>query len=179
MNKIILGIVAGLLIVGLGVSTLWYHDLYKQTLASQETAYNKIIELEEVIEANNQNTDEQLTKVANQFVTLLFSSDKDLEKRQNSILSLTIKNANKTLEESYKSSQMENMESLEGFTSSVEVKESFYNRVDDNKGVVKIQFEQSLTKDGSTAKTVNEAIIELEYVNDEWKIYEYKINPRI
>lgn len=166
------------MIIGLGFTSLWFHDSYKSSQAKLKEVQAENIELKEIIEANDHNTDEELTKVSNEFITMMFKSPaSDVKKHQKEMLSLTIGKASNGLRESINQPVTGEMESLEGFISDVKIINSFYNRIDDTKGSVKVQFEQELSKDGSASKTLNEAVLKLEYVKDEWKIYEYQIIP--
>lgn len=180
MKKIILSIAAVILVIGLGVAVVWYKDLYEKEQVKTERSNEEIKKLEQIVEANKKNTDQELTEVANNFIALMFNkSEKEDMTNQTELMRLTIGNANSGLTQNTKEPVSSDMEGLEGFKSEAHIIESFYNRTDSTKGEVKVQFEQWLSKDGLTDKMVNEATIKLEYVEDEWKVYEFEIKPLI
>jgi hypothetical protein len=178
MKKIILSATAVIVVIGLGVGVVWYHDLYKQEQEKTSQAREEIKKFEKIVEANEKNTDQELTNVATNFITLIFNkSENDDATNQAELLRITTGNVYSRLTQDAKEPVWGDMEGLEGFNSEAHIIESFYNRTNNTKGQVKVQFEQWLSKGGLTDKTVNEAIIQLEYVEDQWKVYQFEIKP--
>lgn len=176
MNKYILGIIAGVVFVGTVVTAVLYHDLYKQQQKKTEVALAQIEKLNELVEANKQNNDSNLSDGATEFIKLLFHSEGNKSTRDvKGLLSLTTGNAYRELTESQSKTHWGHKDHLEGFKSEAHVKDSVYNRVSETEGKVIVEFEHWLTKDGSTAKTVNRAEIQMKYVKGKWKVSGYEI----
>lgn len=182
MNKLILGIITGVVLAGALVTTILYHDLYKQEQVKVAKAEEQIIKLTDLVEANKKNTETELNNSAANFIEYLFRADEEADPaiKTKTLLSLTTGKAHTELSETEEHEHEDDTEhtgDLEGFKSEAQIQDSVYNRLSETKGKVVIEFEHLLTKDGNTSKTVNQATIKLQYVKGEWKVYEYDIKP--
>lgn len=176
MKKLIAGIIGGLAVVGLIFTTVLYHDLYIKEKEKNVAVEKDLKHLREVLEADRENSPAELTKTANKFIDTMFSSKEDNpEKSMNTLMRMTTGKAYRELTKTQSGSYEGNLAELEGFESTVSIKDSIYNKISSKKGKVIAEFEITTTANGETAKTLNKAIVDLEYVKGTWKISNYKL----
>ncbi|USK72642.1 hypothetical protein [Peribacillus asahii] len=176
MKKVIAGIIGGLAVVGLIFTTVLYHDLYNKEKEKNVAIEKDLKHLQEVVEADQKNSPAELTKTANKFIDTMFSSKDDNPKKSvNTLLSLTTGKAYRELTKKENGSYEGNLAELEGFESTVSIKDSIYNKVSSKKGKVVVEFEITTTANGETAKTLNKATVYLKYVKGAWKISNYRL----
>lgn len=178
MNKLIINTVITLIVIGLGITSLLYHDMYKQEQEKAIKSEREVVRLQKVVEANERNTPKELIETSNKFIETLFGPNQNNPKStKKALLSLTTGEAHRRLTQTDKDVHTEDTSELEGFESKAVINESVYNRIGSQDGKVIVTFEHWLTKDRSTDKTVNEATVTIHYVDGEWKVSEYKIEP--
>lgn len=178
MNKVMMYAVGVLLVIGLGVTSILYHDMYKQEQEKLRKSEREVAHLQEVVEANEKNTPQELVKTSTKFIETMFAYDpNNPNSAETDLLSLTTGEAHRRLSDTDTEAHEEDMGDLEGFESKAVIKDSVYNRISSTDGKVIVNFEQWLTKDGSTDKTVNEATVTITFKDGKWKVSDYKINP--
>ncbi|MDW7617376.1 hypothetical protein SC499_22505 [Peribacillus simplex] len=170
--------VIALVVIGLVITSLLYHDMYQQEQEKTLKSEREVVRLQKVVEANERNTPQELNETANKFIETMFAPDQNNPNTtKKALLSLTTGEAQRRLTETDKDVLTEDTNDLEGFKSKAVINESVYNWIGSRDGKVIVNFEHWLTKGGSTDKTVNEATIKIHYVDGKWKVSEYKINP--
>lgn len=173
-----INVVIALVVIGLVITSLLYHDMYQQEQEKAIKSEREVVRLQKVVEVNERNTPQELNETANKFIETMFAPDQiNPNTTKKALLNLTTGEALRRLTETDKDVLTEDTSDLEGFESKAVINESVYNRIGSKDGKVIVNFEHWLTKDGSTDKTVNEATITIHYVDGEWKVSEYKINP--
>lgn len=178
MSRFLAEAFMAVVLIGFGFSTLWYHDLYEQEQEKTVKALEKVSTLQEQITAAEANKPENLTIQANEFIKLLFASgEKDPQAHKKALSSLVTEKAYRELTKEPSEAHSEATGHLEGMKSEADIKESIYNRVSSTEGKVVVKFEHVLSKDGSVSKTLNEAVISLQYEADQWKVSEWELKP--
>ena len=177
MNKLLKHAAITLIVIGLGITSLLYHDMYGQEKEKAMKYEREVARLQKVVEANERNTPQELIETSTKFIETMFGPDQNNPKStKKALLGLTTGEAHGLLSKTDKDVHTEDMSDLEGFESKAVINESVYNRIGSQDGKVIVSFEHWLTKDGKTDKTVNEATVTIRYVDGEWKVSEYKIN---
>ncbi|MDF9763813.1 Tfp pilus assembly protein FimV [Peribacillus simplex] len=178
MKKLMITAVMVLVVIGLGITSLLYHDMYQQEREKAIKSEREVVRLKKVVEANERNTPKELIETSNKFIETMFAPDPNNPKStKKTLLILTTGEAHRRLTKTDKDVHAEDKNDLEGFESKAVINESTYNRIGSQDGKVIVSFEHWLTKDGSTDKTVNEATVTIHYVDGKWKVSEYKIEP--
>lgn len=161
----------------LSVSSLIFYDQWQE--AKRQLAESKIdIKIKEKeIEALNSNREQDLNKVASKFVTELFTYNPEQgSKAFERVSKLVTGKAKVKLNE-------KPQEDTDGYfgaiqkdiTSAVEVTDAQYNKTGNESAAVVVKFEQVITLDGSTAKTLNEMKVQLKYIQGRWKVEDYEL----
>jgi Tfp pilus assembly protein FimV len=177
MQKLLINAAVALVIIGLGITSLLYHDMYEKEQEKAIKREREVVRLQKVVEANERNTPQELIETSTKFIETMFAPDpNNPTANKKALLSLTTGEAHRRLTKTDKDVHTEDMSDLEGFESKAVINESVYNRIGSQDGKVIVSFEHWLTKDGVTDKTVNEATVTIHYVDGEWKVSEYKIN---
>jgi hypothetical protein len=177
MNKKYLSIILSSLLVFSLVSNFAFYDLWLQEKNKVSELKQKLNEAKKKIEALNSNHEQEINKVASDFVERLFTYDSRVyENGREAALKMTIGGAKKKLIKEQTRDQYEEFsEQGETTISLVNITDSVYNKTGNETAEVIIQFEQELVVNGIRTKTMNEMKLWMYYTSDGWKIKNYEI----
>lgn len=181
MNKRYLSILLGILLVISLVSNFAFYDLRQQERDKVSELQQELNEANKQIEALNSNHEQEINKVAADFVERLFTYDPRVYKNgKDAALEMSIGEA----KEKTTQQQTENQYEVfgvqdEAVTSLVNIKDSVYNKTGNDTAEIVVQFEQELIASGIRAKTINEIKLRMRYIDGGWKIEDYEMTQII
>jgi CII-binding regulator of phage lambda lysogenization HflD len=181
MNKRYLSIILGTLLVISLVGDFAFYDLWQQEKDKVSELKQKLNKANKQIEALNSNHEQEINKVAADFVERLFTYDSRVyENGREAALEMAIGEAKEKLVQQ----QAENLYDEFGgqdeiITSLIDIKDSVYNKTGNATATIIIKFEQELVMRESKTKTVNEIKLWIRYTADEWKIEDYEMTQII
>jgi hypothetical protein len=175
-------IVVALLIVSLAVSTIVFYLKYDNQKFVAAVLKTKLERSEERIQALKTNNDDMLTKVGEKFTIEMFTavSKEKGQERIERLQNLSTGKAKVKLLESTKTAHSEENEKPDdNLISSIEIKNSHYNKTGEDKAKVIVLFEHLMVSGEYKTRAVNELILDMEYVKGEWLISDYEIQQKI
>ncbi|MFT9846588.1 hypothetical protein [Aneurinibacillus sp. REN35] len=176
MNKRYLPIILFALLGSSVVSSFAFYDLWTQEKGKVIELKKELKKANKQIEALNSNHEQEINKVASDFVERLFTYDPHVyENGKEAAIEMTSGEASEKLT----SQQVENQYGEFGVhdksvTSFVSITDSVYNKTGDDTAEVIVQFEQELVVNRIRSESLSKIKLYLIYVGDEWKVANYK-----
>lgn len=176
MNKRYLSIILGALLVISLVGDFAFYDLWQQEKDEVSELKQELNEANKQIEALNSNHEQEINKVAADFVERLFTYDPRVyENGSEAALEMAIGEAKEKLMPQHIENQYKEFNKQdEAVTSLVKITDSIYNKTGNDIAEVTIQFEQELIMDRTRTKTMNEINLWMRYASDGWKVEDYE-----
>lgn len=176
MNQFKAVAILTILLIGSNALSYVFYDFWGQEKDKVSALQTEIKEQKRQIEALKTNKDENLNVIGSEFVKTLFTYDsKKPVKAPELAQKMTIGEAKDKLTRKPKETEFGEMSGSEHITSTVEFKNTHYNKISAEEATVTILFEQLVNMDGNKAKVLNQIEIEMKYVEDEWKIANYNM----
>lgn len=177
MNKRYLSIILGTLLVISLVGDFAFYDLWQQEKDKVSELKQELNEANKQIEALNSNHEQEINKVAADFVERLFTYEPHVyENGREAALEIAIGEAKDELMQQTENQYGEFGRQDEAVTSLISIRDSVYNKTGNNTAVVKIQFEQELVTDDIRTITVNEIKLWMQCRDNKWEIENYELS---
>ncbi|WP_191566440.1 hypothetical protein [Metabacillus idriensis] len=177
MNKRYLSITLGVSLVISLVSNFAFYDLWQQEKDKVSELQQELKEANKQIEALNSNHEQEINKVAADFVERLFTYDPRVyENGREAALEMAIGEAKEKLVQQ----QRENLEGEfneqdKEVVSLVNIIDSTYNKTGNDIAQATVSFGQEYVIESARAKTINKIKIWLKYYEKRWKVSNFKI----
>lgn len=174
-STLIRWIVTGTVIAGLICSTLAFFFLWQSEKKDVAQAQDRIEEYKEQLKAQEENKEDTIATIAEEFVTVLFTYEKGKEKeREDELKRLSKDPAEAKLLGGDKSSEEEYYESADANVS-VTIKNSSYKKKSATEAEATVTFEQTIEAESAKAKTMSEVQLSIQYDDGEWLVTNYTI----
>lgn len=177
MNKKYLSIISIVVLIFSLVSNFALYDLWQQEKDKAIELKQELNKANKQIQALNSNHEQEINKVASDFVERLFTYDPRIyENGREAALKMTIGGAKEKLLKGQSRDQYEEFgDQGETTISLVNITDSVYNKTGNETAEVIVWFEQELVLEGIRTKTMNEMKLWVHYTSDEWKIKNYEL----
>lgn len=177
MNKRYLSIILSVLLVISLVSNFAFYDLWQQEKDKVSELKEELNEANKQIEALNSNHEQEINKVAADFVERLFTYDTRVyENGREAALEMTIGEAKEMLMQQQAENLYDEFEVQDKIIASlVNITDSVYNKTGNDTATVTLQFEQDVVVGEIRTETRNEIKLWMQHAEEEWKIEDYKM----
>ncbi|MFD2926297.1 hypothetical protein [Halobacillus naozhouensis] len=177
MNKKILALIitGALLIISLVFNVL-LTSAVREAQSEGEHLQKEKERLESKLEASKENN-EKLKVMGEKFVKTMFTFDNQTASDVKGKLLEQVKGkARSKLQEVQKTTESYEISKIEAeYSSSVKIKESYFNRIDEDSSLVTIVFDQALTVGGNKTVSQYEMKVWLEHFEGEWSVENYEL----
>lgn len=181
MNKGYLSIILGTLLMISLVGDFAFYDLWQQEKDKVSELKQELNKANKQIEALNTNHEQEITKVAADFVERLFTYDPRVyENGREAALEMAIGEAKGKLGQQQEENKFGELGGQDEIISSlVNITDSVYNKTGNETATVTIQFEQEIVMGVIRTETRNEIKLWMQHTEEDWKIEDYKMTQVI